>query len=182
MANRPARESPGPPAAILGLRAGTARAPASRRAIAEGKRSKVATPARPSALLIKYGVNSVVIAETATAIGYRKSLVTFRVTPSDAMMKENSPICANPMPTRREVRVSLPPTKAPKEQASTLPTITASVITTARSCRKVTECMPPAAAYFAVAAGVIDEMVSNTFTKQRAALVPFSFSGVLPKP
>jgi len=38
--------------------------------------------------------------------------VTLSVTPSDAMMKENSPICDRPMPTRSDVRVSLPPTNA----------------------------------------------------------------------
>ncbi len=32
------------------------------------------------------------------------------------MMKENSPICARPMPTQSEVRRSRPPTKTPKLQ------------------------------------------------------------------
>ena len=43
-------------------------------------------------------------------------------------MNENSPICARLMPTWSEVRVSLPPRKAPAEQVSTLPSTTAMVI------------------------------------------------------
>ena len=43
-------------------------------------------------------------------------------------MNENSPICARLMPTCSEVRVSLPPRKAPAEQVSTLPKTTARVI------------------------------------------------------
>ena len=68
--------------------------------------------------------------ETATAIGYRNRLVTFRFWPSEAMMKENSPIWASPIPTRREVRVSWPDKKVPKVQLATCPTITARLITT----------------------------------------------------
>ena len=64
---------------------------------------------------IRYGVSSVVIAETVTAIGYRNSLVTCSVRPSAAMMNENSPICERPMPTRSEVRRSLPAMNAPSD-------------------------------------------------------------------
>src|SRR5476649_1995646 len=82
-----------------------------------------------SAALIRYGVNSVVNAETATAIGYRKLLVTFSDNPSDAMMNENSPICATLMPTRIDVRPSLPARKVPSPQDTILPNTTATVIT-----------------------------------------------------
>ncbi|MCY1432507.1 hypothetical protein D9M71_485070 [compost metagenome] len=75
-------------------------------------------------------MSSVVIAETATATGYKKSLVTCRVMPSAAMMKENSPICESPIPTRSEVRPSLPAIKAPMPQDSILPSTTAMVMTT----------------------------------------------------
>ena len=57
-------------------------------------------------------------------------LVTPRFCPSAAMMKENSPIWASPMPTRREVRVSWPERKVPKVQLATCPTMTATLITT----------------------------------------------------
>ncbi|MNZ99973.1 hypothetical protein D3C78_1193180 [compost metagenome] len=50
------------------------------------------------------------------------------MTPSAAMMKENSPICAMPMPTRSEVRPSWPATKAPRPQLSSLPSTTARLI------------------------------------------------------
>ena len=43
-------------------------------------------------------------------------------------MKENSPICARLMPVCTEVRMSLPPRKAPTEQVTTLPTTTAMVM------------------------------------------------------
>ncbi|MNC50967.1 hypothetical protein D3C75_1002410 [compost metagenome] len=44
-------------------------------------------------------------------------------------MKENSPICDRPMPTRSEVRPSLPTTKAPRLQLRILPSTTATLIT-----------------------------------------------------
>ncbi|MNC47700.1 hypothetical protein D3C75_967760 [compost metagenome] len=50
--------------------------------------------------------------------------------PKAAMMKENSPICDSPMPTRSEVRPSLPAMNAPMPQDSILPSTTATVITT----------------------------------------------------
>ncbi|MNV76966.1 hypothetical protein D3C71_1703540 [compost metagenome] len=50
--------------------------------------------------------------------------------PSAAMMNENSPICDSPIPTRSEVRPSLPAMKAPMPQDSILPNTTASVMTT----------------------------------------------------
>jgi len=78
----------------------------------------------------------VVIADTATPIGYRKSLVTFSVRPREAMMKENSPICAKPMPVRKALRVSCPPTNVPNVQVTTFPATTAMVMTTMGSqCR-----------------------------------------------
>ena len=83
-----------------------------------------------SAALIRYGVNSVVNAETATAIGYKKPLVTFSDNPSDAMMNENSPICDTVMPTRIAVRPSLPARKVPRPHETSLPKITATVMTT----------------------------------------------------
>ncbi len=83
-----------------------------------------------SELRIKYGVASVVSTETATAIGYRKSLVTFSDSPSDAMMKENSPICASPMPTLSDEPRSLPATNVPNVHATTFPKITTMEITT----------------------------------------------------
>ncbi len=82
-----------------------------------------------SASLIRYGVSKVVTADTATTVGYRKSLVTFKLTPSAAMMKENSPICDRPMPTRIEVRPSWPDRKVARPQLMTLPSTTATVIT-----------------------------------------------------
>ena len=47
--------------------------------------------------------------------------MTFNVSPIAAMMNENSPICARPMPTRREFALSLPAMKVPKLQEITLP-------------------------------------------------------------
>src|SRR3970040_957422 len=44
------------------------------------------------------GVVKVVTAETATTIGYKKSLVTFNDIPKVAIIKENSPICAKVIP------------------------------------------------------------------------------------
>ena len=41
---------------------------------------------------IVYGVVKVVMADTATAIGYKKSLVIFKLMPRVAIIKENSPI------------------------------------------------------------------------------------------
>ncbi|MCY1181456.1 hypothetical protein D9M71_418450 [compost metagenome] len=69
------------------------------------------------------------ITETATATGYKKLLVTCNVMPSAAMMKENSPICERPIPTRSEVRPSLPAINAPRPQDNILPSTTATVIT-----------------------------------------------------
>ena len=82
-----------------------------------------------SAARIRYGVNNVVSADTATAIGYRNALVTLSVRPSDAMMNENSPIYETVMPTRIAVRPSLPARKVPSPHDTILPTITAIVIT-----------------------------------------------------
>ncbi|MDR6356412.1 hypothetical protein Q3H58_003083 [Pseudomonas psychrotolerans] len=45
------------------------------------------------------------------------------------MMKENSPICARPIPTRSEVRPSLPAIRVPRLQARILPSTTATLIT-----------------------------------------------------
>jgi hypothetical protein len=47
---------------------------------------------------MKKGVVNVVMADTATAIGYKKSIVTFKDTPKEAMIKENSPICERLIP------------------------------------------------------------------------------------
>ncbi len=69
------------------------------------------------------------MADTATATGYRKWLVTPSARPSEAMMKENSPICARPMPTRSEVRASLPAAKVPSVQLTILPSTTTVVMT-----------------------------------------------------
>ncbi len=55
--------------------------------------------------------------------------MTCSVMPSAAMMNENSPICDSPMPTRSEVRPSLPAIKAPRPQDNILPSTTATVIT-----------------------------------------------------
>ena len=44
-------------------------------------------------------------------------------------MKENSPICARPIPTRSEVRLSFPATKVPKLQLTTFPSTTTRVMT-----------------------------------------------------
>ncbi|MNJ79144.1 hypothetical protein D3C77_770700 [compost metagenome] len=55
--------------------------------------------------------------------------MTCRVMPRAAMMKENSPICDRPMPTRNEVRPSLPAMKAPRPQETILPSTTATVMT-----------------------------------------------------
>ncbi|MNL57863.1 hypothetical protein D3C87_1814540 [compost metagenome] len=44
------------------------------------------------------GVVKVVTAETATTMGYKKLLVSFSVIPSEAMIKENSPICDKLIP------------------------------------------------------------------------------------
>ncbi|MCY1306469.1 hypothetical protein D9M70_563320 [compost metagenome] len=49
--------------------------------------------------------------------------------PSAAMMKENSPICESPMPTRIEVRPSLPAMNAPVPHDTSLPSTTTAVIT-----------------------------------------------------
>ncbi len=45
------------------------------------------------------------------------------------MMKENSPICDKPMPTRKDVRPSFPAIKAPRPHDSILPSTTATLIT-----------------------------------------------------
>ncbi|MNV83278.1 hypothetical protein D3C71_1770710 [compost metagenome] len=50
--------------------------------------------------------------------------------PSAAMMNENSPICESPMPTRSDVRPSLPAMNAPMPHESILPNTTARVMTT----------------------------------------------------
>ena len=44
------------------------------------------------------GVVNVVTADTATTMGYKKSLVTFNVIPKVAMINENSPICDKLIP------------------------------------------------------------------------------------
>ena len=43
---------------------------------------------------IMYGVRNVVMTLTATTTGYRKSPITPSERPNEAMMNENSPICA----------------------------------------------------------------------------------------
>ena len=53
------------------------------------------------------------MADTATATGYNRSLVTLRVSPSVAMMKENSPICERLMPARTAVFKGWPASTAP---------------------------------------------------------------------
>ena len=70
---------------------------------------------------------------TATATGYRKSLLTCRLMPSVAMMNQTSPICAVLMPRRIEVRPSCPAITLPTLTATILPTITAMLTTTNRT-------------------------------------------------
>jgi hypothetical protein len=62
-----------------------------------------------------YGVVKVVIAETATAIGYRKLDVTLSVKPRVAMIKENSPICAWLIPACMAVLNGCPAMIAPAD-------------------------------------------------------------------
>ena len=65
------------------------------------------------------------MAETATAIGYKKSLVTLYDMPKAAMMNENSPIWESPIPTFSDVRPSFPAINAPMVQLVTFPRMTA---------------------------------------------------------
>ena len=63
--------------------------------------------------LIMYGVVKVVSTDTATAMGYRKLLVTLSVNPSEAMINENSPICERLIPDCTDVLSDCPAIKAP---------------------------------------------------------------------
>ena len=65
----------------------------------------------------------VVIAEAATAIGYKKSLVTFKVKPKVAMIKENSPIWAKLIPACTDVFKGWPDSNEPNPAKINLPKI-----------------------------------------------------------
>src|SRR5471030_1735690 len=82
-----------------------------------------------AALGMTLQVTSNFLYPVAVAVSDRGSCWTCKVMPSAAMMKENSPICERPIPTRSEVLPSLPAIKAPRPQESTLPSTTATVIT-----------------------------------------------------
>ena len=78
-----------------------------------------------TANLIIYGVMNVVITDTATTMGYRKLLVTCRLTPSDAMMKANSPICVKLKPLCMAILSGWPDSNTPKVPNMVCPKITA---------------------------------------------------------
>lgn len=59
------------------------------------------------------GVVKVVTADTATTVGYKKSLVTPSDMPSVAMMNENSPICDKLIPVCTDCLSGWPESKAP---------------------------------------------------------------------
>ena len=67
--------------------------------------------------------------ETATTIGYKKSLVTCNETPRDAMINANSPICVRLNPHCIAVFKGLPESITPKVPKIDCPKMTAKVIT-----------------------------------------------------
>ena len=67
--------------------------------------------------------------DTATTIGYKKSLVTLSDTPSEAMMKANSPICVRLKPHCMAIFNGCPESNTPKVPKTACPTMTASVMT-----------------------------------------------------
>lgn len=68
-----------------------------------------------------YGVRNVVMTDTATTTGYRKSLITPNDNPNDAMMNANSPICAIENPQRMALRRDSPPRRKLKEPNTDCP-------------------------------------------------------------
>ena len=77
---------------------------------------------------IVYGVVNVVIADTATAMGYKKSLVIFKLIPSVAIINENSPIRAKLKPVWIEVFSFCPEIIDPTVTENIFPKITSKVI------------------------------------------------------
>ena len=75
------------------------------------------------------GVVKVVITDTATMIGYKKSLVTPRLLPMLAMMKENSPICTKLKPQCMAVFRLLPAANTPQMEKNICPKIVTSTRT-----------------------------------------------------
>ena len=67
--------------------------------------------------------------ETATTIGYRKSLVTCKETPKEAIINANSPICVKLKPHCIAVFNGFPESMTPKVPKTDCPKITAKVIT-----------------------------------------------------
>ena len=68
--------------------------------------------------------------DTATTIGYKKWLVTCSDTPSEAMIKANSPICVKLKPHCMAVFSGCPASSTPSVPKRDCPRITAKVITT----------------------------------------------------
>mgnify|MGYP003379130952 CR=1 FL=1 len=66
--------------------------------------------------------------ETATTIGYKKSLVTCKETPNVAMIKANSPICVRLNPHCIAVFNVFPESNTPNVPKVDCPTMTAIVI------------------------------------------------------
>ena len=84
------------------------------------------------------------MAETATIIGYKKSLVTFNVIPNVAMMNENSPICDKLIPVCIDCFRGCPENSAPIVDKNDCPRITAKVK------------IPTGTAYFTSISGLIN--------------------------
>ena len=72
--------------------------------------------------LIIYGVRNVVITDTATTTGYRKLPMTPSDSPNDAMINENSPICAIEKPHCMADFKDCPLMRKPKEPNTACPT------------------------------------------------------------
>ena len=68
--------------------------------------------------------------DTATTIGYKKWLVTCSDTPSEAIIKANSPICVRLKPHCMAVFSGCPASSTPSVPKRDCPRITAKVITT----------------------------------------------------
>ena len=79
--------------------------------------------------MMQKGVVKVVITDTATIIGYKKLLITPRLMPREAIIKENSPICARLKPQCTEVLRLWPEASTPPVEKISLPIIVATTST-----------------------------------------------------
>ena len=79
---------------------------------------------------MEIGVRSVVITDTQTMIGYRKSLMTPRLIPRVATINENSPICIMLNPPRTAVYSVCPDNRMPEVDEMICPAMTTRVMMT----------------------------------------------------